>query len=188
MKGKRAGKPMPRLSEREWQAQQNLYTALRHEHFRMAAEAVAAAVAEISAVRAVALFGSVAGPPELGLTRRGRELLHYAKDVDLAVWIDRLDQLAELKQARIRALSKPLTEQKVGVAHHQVDAFLIEPEMNRYLGRLCSFASCPKGKVECDAPGCGQALFLKQHLDFELDPDALNDDRVVLLYDRGGAR
>ena len=155
--------------------------------FRLAAEAVAAAFAELPEVLAVALFGSVAQPPNLETTRRSWRLLHYAKDVDLAVWIDRLDDLAALRTARIRALQKLLAEQNVGVAHHQVDVFLIEPETNRYLGRLCGFATCPKGHVDCEVPGCGQAPFLKQHEDFEFYADALSHDRLVSLYERHGA-
>jgi hypothetical protein len=177
---------MPRLSRQEWEAQQNRYTARRHENFRMAAEAVALAFAEIPEVQAVALFGSVAAPPKLEITRRGWELLHHAKDVDLAVWIDRPDDLAALKRARVQALRKLLAERDIGVADHQVDVFLIEPETDRYLGRLCKFASCPKGHRECEVAGCGQAPFLKQHEDFEFFADALNEDRVVRLYQRHG--
>ena len=151
----------------------------------MAAEAVALAFAEIPEVQAVALFGSVAAPPKLEITRRGWELLHHAKDVDLAVWIDRLDNLAALKRARVQALKKLLADHDVGVAHHQVDVFLIEPETDRYLGRLCNFATCPKGKADCAVPGCGQSPFLKQHEEFEFYPDALRKDRVVRLYERG---
>lgn len=175
---------MPRLSRQEWEAEQNQYTARRHEQFRLAAEAVAAALAEIGEVRAVALFGSIARPPEMQTTRRGWRLLHYAKDIDLAVWIDRLDDLAALKRARVRALGKLLAERNIGVAHHQVDVFLIEPQTNRYLGRLCNFSACPKGHRDCVVPGCGQAPFLKQHEDFEFYADALRPDRLVRLYER----
>jgi hypothetical protein len=177
---------MPRLSKQEWEAQENTYTARRHETFRKAGESVAAAFAEIPTVQAVALFGSVAKPPKLEVTRRGSELLHRAKDVDLAVWVDRLDDLAALKGARVRALRNLLAEQDVGVAHHQVDVFLLEPETNRYLGRLCDFASCPKGHADCDVPECGRTPFLKQHEDFEFYAHALSEDRVVRLYERRG--
>jgi len=177
---------MPKLSKQEWEAQQNQYTARRHEGFRRAAEVVAAAFREIPEVRAVALFGSVAAPPRLETTRRGWQLLHHAKDVDLAVWIDGLDDLAALKRARVQALNKLLAEQRIGVAHHQVDVFLIEPETNRYLGRLCGFAACPKGHADCGVPGCGRAPFLKQHEDFEFYADALGQDRLINLYQRQG--
>ncbi len=150
----------------------------------MAAQAVAAAFAEIPAVRSVALFGSVARPPKLEVTRGGWELLHHAKDVDLAVWIDRVDDLAALKFARAQALRTLLAEQNIGVAHHQVDVFLVEPKTNRYLGRLCNFGSRPKGHVDCTVPGCGRAPLLKQHDDFEFYADALSQDRIISLCER----
>ena len=47
------------------------------------------------------------------------------------------------------------------VASHQLDVFLIEPGSDRYLGRLCSFSACPKGKRDCLVPGCGAIPFNK---------------------------
>jgi hypothetical protein len=79
-------------------------------------------------------------------------------------------------------------ETGIGVAHHQVDTFLIEPGSNRYLGRLCWYNECPKGKDDCLAPGCGRTKFLKQHIDFRLDPDALAEQRIIRLYDRAAGR
>ena len=54
-----------------------------------------------------------------------------------------------------------------------------------YLGRLCTFATCPKGKRNCLVPGCGKTLFLQQHEDFHMHADALCGDRSLLLYERG---
>ena len=67
--------------------------------------------------------------------------------------------------------------------HDQVDVFLIEPETGVYLGRLCNYATCPKGKDDCLTPGCGRAPLLKQHEAFEFYADALNEDRIVRLYE-----
>lgn len=50
--------------------------------------------------------------------------------------------------------------------------------------RLCNFGTCPKGKPECLVPGCGKALFLRQHEGFALDPCALEPGNVALLFDR----
>lgn len=145
---------------------------------------MATAFAGLPEVAAVWLFGSVARPLETQVTRRGWEMLHNCKDVDLAVWVDRTDNLAGLKRARSRALSKLFDDEAVGVAHHQVDVFLLEPESDRYLGRLCSFGSCPKGRPECRVAGCGSSPLLQQHEDFILYSDALADHKVVRLYDR----
>jgi predicted nucleotidyltransferase len=169
---------------KEWIDEQDGYAHRRHAEFRRAAEAVAAAFAERPEVRSVWLFGSVARSPRITVTRRGWEMLHHCKDVDLAVWVDRLDDLAGLNAARTRAVSRLWSEAGVGVAHHQVDVFLFEPGSDRYLGRLCTFAVCPKGKPVCLTPGCGRELLLRQHEDFTLDPDALADDRVVRLFER----
>lgn len=168
----------------EWIAEQDKLSRLKHENFRRAAEAVAIAFASLPEVGAISLFGSVAIPLKTRVTRRGWEMLHDCKDVDLAVWVDHTDNLAGLKQARSRALAKLFAEHAIGVAHHQVDVFLIEPGSDRYRGRLCNFGSCPKGHPECRVAGCGQSPLLKQHDDFAFYSDALAEDRVVRLYVR----
>jgi hypothetical protein len=61
--------------------------------------------------------------------------------------------------------------------------FLLEPRTDRYLGRLCHFGACPKGKPECLVPGCGAALFLRQHDGFVFDARSLDNGGIVL-FDR----
>jgi len=165
-----------------WIEEQEWYARLKHENFRRAA--VATAFASLPEVGAICLFGSVARPLETWVTRRGWEVLHNCKDVDLAVWVDHTDNLESLKKARIRALATLLADHSIGVAHHQVDVFLLEPGSNRYLGRLCGFGTCPKGKRECRVEGCGRSRLLKQHEDFVFYADALDEDKVVRLYVR----
>lgn len=53
----------------------------------------------------------------------------------------------------------------------------------RHLGRLCRFGSCPKGKVECLVPGCGEVPFRRVIADFAPDEALLGD--AVVLYRRG---
>lgn len=167
------------------------YELVRHATFRRAADTVTAAFAAVPEVRAVALLGSVAGPLERELShfqhfrRYGIETLHYCKDVDLAVQIDRLDNLAALNRARGAAVATVHASGGPGVAHHQVDVFLFGSGWGDYLGRLCSYSQCPKGKRECYVPGCGREPLLKQHEGFVLQPDALAPDRCILLYERG---
>jgi hypothetical protein len=48
-------------------------------------------------------------------------------------------------------------------------------EMRLYLGRLCYFAQCPKGKPDCRVEGCGAMPFLKQHEDFVLAATPIAD-------------
>jgi hypothetical protein len=163
----------------------------RQVGFRRAADAIAADLAKVPEVRAIALFGSLARPlvrevPRFQPFRRhGIEILHECGDIDLAIAIDRLDNLSALNHVRNRAVIDLFQRSGIGVAHHQVDIFLFGEGWNDYLGRLCTFAQCPKGKVECLTPGCGRELFLKQHEGFVLEPGALAAERSVPLYERG---
>ena len=163
----------------------------RQAQFRMAADAVAAALAELPEVAAVSLIGSVARPlrrevPRFRQFRAQRiPIWHECKDVDLAVWLDRLDRLKLLQRARSHALQRLLEEHNVGVAHHQVEIFVMRAATPDYLGRLCTFGECPKGKPACEVPGCGREPFLKQHADFTFWPDAIAENRIMRLYQRG---
>ena len=162
----------------------------RQREFRLAAHYVASAFAGFEPVRRVVLFGSVARPlkkevPRFKKFRRaGQALYHECNDVDLAVWLSDLTILKTLQRARGIALNLLLAEKEVGVAHHQVDIFIIEPETDRYLGCLCNFGVCPKGKPECRVENCGANLFLRQFEDFLLNPQALTDPDRVVLFDR----
>jgi hypothetical protein len=182
---------MPRRPTRREIAEQDHHQLMRQAVLRRAADAVAAAFAAFAEVRAVTLFGSVAQPLEHELPRfqpfrrLGIELLHECGDVDLAVAIDRLDNLAALNRARSRAVTNLHEGGGPGVAHHQVDVFMFGTGWNNYLGRLCTYGQCPKGKVECLVPGCGRVLFLRQHEGFVLRHDALAADRCMPLYERG---
>jgi hypothetical protein len=172
-------------------AEQDACELRRQAQFRLAADMVSGAFAALEEVRAVALFGSVARPLAREVPRHqpfrgfGVETLHVCKDVDVAVWIDRLDHLNRLRRACSQAVQRLLAEADVGLAHHQVDVFLFEPGSDTYLGRLCDFVECPKGKRECLVPGCGREPFLKQHEGFVMEADALARDRCVRLYERG---
>jgi hypothetical protein len=158
--------------------------------FRLAADAVTAALAGVPEVEAVVLIGSVARPlwrevPRFQPFRHWDvPVWHECKDVDLAVWLDRLDRLQTLNRARSLALHQLFQEKQIGVAHHQVEIFILQGEVNAYRGRLCSFSQCPKGKRECLVPGCGREPLLQQHAGFAFWPDALAPDKVMHLYDR----
>ena len=163
---------------------------LRHRKaFRRAADYVSAAFARLTFVQRVVLFGSVAQPPRREMPRQrryrraGTRLWHESKDVDLAVWVTDVSDLRALQKARGRAVNDLLADLELGVAHHQVDVFLLEPRPDRYLGRLCHCGTCPKGKPECRVAGCGAARFLRQHEGFVFDPRSLEHEGVVL-FDR----
>jgi hypothetical protein len=103
--------------------------------------------------------------------------------VDLAVWLDDVTELEPLRLLRSRAVNQLWAEEEVGVAHHQVDVFLLNPA-GKYLGRLCCFNQCPKHKPECRADSCGKVPFLRQHDDFILSQESLRPERIQVLYDR----
>jgi hypothetical protein len=140
---------------------QDQYQLKRQQDFRTAADAVAAALEAFTEVEKIALFGSAARPlvrevPRFQPYRQlGIEVLHECKDVDLAVWLAGTNRLRDLGRARSQALSQLYARTGTGVAQHQVDVFLLASCDGHYLGRLCGFASCPKGKPECLVPGCG---------------------------------
>ena len=85
---------------------------------------------------------------------------------------------------KARALRSLWDEASIGIASHQVDVFILEPVTDCYLGRLCDFNACPKGKAECRVPGCGDVALLRQHEGFRWRPESLDEGRAVRLFER----
>jgi len=176
-------------------AEENRFLLERQRQFHRAADAIVDAWMTFPEVRAIAVIGSVAKPlwkevPRFReFRRRGIELWHECRDLDLAVWLDSQDRLGELRRSRDLALKRAY-EAGTGISlvGHQVDAFLFEAGTDRYLGRLCAFNQCPKGKPECRVPGCGAVPFNKKVPDFEPDADLLATVRSAMLYERGSGR
>ena len=146
-------------------------------------------------VKAVAVIGSVAKalwkevPRFSEFRRAGIEVWHECKDLDLAVWISSLHRLGELRRARDSALRRAYeTGTGPSTANHQVEIFLIEPETEKYLGRLCDFSTCPKDKPQCAVPGCGVVPFNKRVVGFKPYPDLLASATYATLYRRGEGR
>ena len=172
--------------------EQDQYMLRLQRNFHLAADAVAAAFAQLPEVEKVVLFGSVAVPlkkevPRFRAFRRhGIAIWHECKDVDLAVRLSDLTHLRNLQKARSNTLNKLYQTQNVGVAHHQVEVFIMEPGTDNYLGRLCAFTRCPKDKLDCLVPGCGNVPFLQQHAGFILSEDALAVGKTTTLFDRRG--
>lgn len=170
---------------------QNEYLLKSQRDFRLAAEFVATAMSENSRVEKIVLFGSVANPlvkeiPRFREYRReGIAVWHECRDVDVAVWVDSLEDLKSLRRAKIEGLKTVARVKNITTADHQVDVFVMEPKTDRYLGRLCVYGECPKAKkVDCMASGCGDRPFLKQMPDFRFDPRCLDGDVSVVLFQR----
>ena len=170
--------------------EQNRILLRKQRNFRVAAEAVAGAFAQFSVVERVVLFGSVAVPlkKEVPRFREFRRyhiaLWHECSDVDLAVWMNDLTHLRDLQRARSRVLNELYEQRQIGVAHHQVEVFIMESGTGNYLGRLCHFTRCPRDKLECLVPGCGAVHLLQQHAGFVLWPDALAEGKTITLWER----
>ena len=110
--------------------------------------------------------------------------------MNAAIWIwlfgsDSQGRLGQLRRSAVRAL-RAAQDKGAGifVANHQLDIFLIEPDTDRYLGGLCSFNQCPKGKPECRVVGCGAVPFNKQVAAFTPDADLLASARLRCLRAR----
>lgn len=167
----------------------------RQREFRVAADLVTDMWMEFPEVRAVAAIGSTAKalwketPRFREFRREGIEIWHECGDLDLALWLDSQERLGQLRSAAVGALRAAQDKgTRVGVASHQLDVFLLEPGSDRYLGRLCSFNQCPKGKPECQVTGCGAVPFNKHVAAFIPHADLLAPARHAMLYERGVGR
>ncbi|HJQ57840.1 MAG TPA: hypothetical protein VJ890_13080 [Vineibacter sp.] len=175
--------------------EQNRYLLAQQRQFRMAADVIVAAWMDFPEVQAIAVIGSVAKPlwkevPRFrDFRRRNIVVWHECKDLDLALWIDAQDRLRELRRAAERALQQAFRDGTgISVVGHQVDVFLFEPGSDRYLGRLCAFNQCPKGKPQCAAPGCGEISFNQHIAGFKPRGDLLAPARDAMLFRRGLGR
>ena len=172
-------------------AQQNRDMLERQRRFRLAADIVVEAWMTFPEVFAIAVIGSVAQPlwkevPRFREYRQaGIEVWHECGDLDLALWIESQHRLGELRRAGARAL-RVAFEAGVGmsVPSNELDVFLIEPVTDRYLGRLCDYSQCPKGKFDCLVPGCGDVAFNKQVEGFRPYADLLAPAAHAMLYRR----
>jgi hypothetical protein len=174
---------------------QNENLLKQQRDFRRAADVVVDAWTEFAEVEAVAVIGSVARRlwkeiPRFCEFREARiEVWHECGDLDLALWISSQERLGVLRRAAGLALRDALEAGKgVRVASSQLDIFLIEPGTDRYLGRLCHFNRCPKGKRECEVPGCGAVAFNRHFPDFTPNADLLAGAESAMLYRRGQGR
>lgn len=171
--------------------EQNRHQIARQREFRIAADVVTDAWMRFREVQAVAVIGSVAValwkevPRFREFRRKGIEVWHECGDLDLALWLDSQERLSELRRAASLALKTAFeTGVGIGVANHQIDVFLFEPVSDRYLGRLCSYNQCPKGKRDCLVPGCGATPFNKRIDGFRPYADLLAPAAHAMLYRR----
>jgi len=175
--------------------EQNRFMLERQRQFRMAADVVTEAWTTFAEVEGVAVIGSVAKALWKEIPRfrefrlRGIELWHECGDLDLALWVDSQERLGELRRAADRGLRAAYEAgMGISVVGHQLDIFLIAPGSDRYVGRLCSFSRCPKGKPQCFVPGCGAIPFNKRVVEFTPHTDLLAPAEYAMLYRRDTGR
>lgn len=75
-----------------------------------------------------------------------------------------------------------------GIVTEQLDTFLFAAGSDNYLGRLCRYNECPKGKPQCLVPGCGAVPLNKRIAEFEPHADLLAAVSYSMLYQRGSGR
>lgn len=167
----------------------------QQRQFRMAADVVCDAWMAFGEVEAIAVIGSVAKAlwkevPRFSEFRRAHiEIWHECSDLDLAVWLTSQRRLDELRRAAALAMRTAFEAGTgVSVVGQQLDVFMIEAGSDRYLGRLCSFNTCPKQKRDCAVPGCGAIPFNKRVAGFAPYPDLLAPAEYATLYRKGAGR
>lgn len=118
--------------------------------------------------------------------RRGIEVWHECADVDIAVWVTECRDADTLRKARNRAIVKLQreTDNMGNIPHHQLDIYVLDSNTDRFLGVVCIFGECPKGKPECHVPGCGAVAFLQQYENFTFDHRRIAPGRIRVLFDR----
>ena len=172
-------------------AKSNAGMLMAYRKFRRAADAVVDVWRHHPDVVAISLIGSVVRSPwkevpRFSPYRRKRiKIWHECMQVDLALWLSGLGDLGGLRKAKDRQLRTVRDDLGGGVASHQLDALILEPGTDRYLGWLCKFNRCPKrGKIACLVPGCGDSKFLRQFSRFRWRPKRFAKDGCFRLYER----
>ena len=133
----------------------------RYRDFRRAADALAAAWRSHPEEAAVTLIGSV----RRSLGRKCRALHPIGERGSRCGTNARtsISRYGSRTRATLTAFAGPTpkpyawcgTKKPSGVASHEVDAFVLEPGTDRYLGRLCDFNYVPRARpsVWCRAVG-----------------------------------
>ena len=173
-------------------AAQNAYLLRRQENYRLAADVIARGLMGVRDVEAIAVIGSVASalwkevPRFREYRRAGIEVWHECGDLDLAFWLTSFDNLGRIRKKVATSLRNAYEKgEGPSVSDIEVDIFLFEPVTDRYVGRLCRYNACPKGKTDCMVPGCGDIPFNRVFRDFKPHADILRPAAYSMFYRRG---
>lgn len=105
-------------------------------------------------------------------------------DIDLAVWVSNTREIDKIRSALVTGLKKFVASGKWGVSNNEFDVFILQSGASKYIGNLCPYNTCPKGKDDCHVPGCGDTPFLKKFKDFTLFPDAITKKNRIDIFNR----
>jgi hypothetical protein len=163
----------------------------RQSEFRKAAVALTSVLARMPEVSEVRLFGSVALPLWKEVPRHARlrhrriRTFHECANIDLAVWVTSPEIAPQIRKT-CSQLVNDLNQQDIhlGIAHHTFSIHLLQQPGSRYLGMVCHYNQCPKGKPECQVPGCGTYRLVQVLPWFQLKPARLNEFNSQLLFKR----
>lgn len=172
-------------------AEQDALMLQRQVDLRKAAVSFASRIETIPGVQKMWLFGSVALPLWKEVPRFRRfiarrvKIYHHCHTIDLALEVTDKNCAPALRKA-IVANCRELVEAKryLGVEHHMFCLHLVDQATKRYLGMVCHFNQCPKGKPECHVPGCGSLKHVRILPWFKFKPHRLNQHNSLVLLER----
>lgn len=131
----------------------------KNQILRTAADEFTKKVSKLSSPLEIAIVGSVAGSDP------------YPNDLDLALIVGNLDEIAEIaKYAR-----------QMSSYYHGWEVFLFDKNLLP-LGRICHRRQCPAQSVDCSATGCGKPSHLRIHSGFEYDEKIFLTSPIDILY------
>jgi len=145
---------------------ENKYRLKIYDDIKIAANYLIVEFNKDKNVEKIKIIGSISRPLSKEIVKsgkyKGKLLYHNCKDLDLLIWFSNLNELEKLRKSRFIALNKLLDEKKIGIAHHQIEIFIVDSLTDKYVGRFCFYKKCPNNKIECIQKDCGKVKLLKK--------------------------
>lgn len=153
---------MAKLSISAQVAQQEKYDRKRKQRFREAAKAFAGKLASRKSVQEVVLCGSMVTQDP------------YPNDIDLAIVVDSLDELAVIARGA----------RQISSTYHGWEVFVFQTNRT-HAGRICHRKQCPREPWRCKNADCGNVPSLGNVRDFNFDPALFLAPPIDILWSRG---
>lgn len=175
--------------------EQNYFMLRRQHDLRWAADVITDAFMNRDEVQAIAVIGSVSKPlwKEVPRFRDFRNqsinVWHECGALDLAVWLSSFERLGNLRKRLMQSLRQAYEAGRgPSVSNNEIQIFLFEAGTDNHVGFLCNYNSCPKRKIPCMVPGCGEIPFNQIYRDFLPHSDLLEPATHATLYRCGEGR